>query len=221
MPENYTQARVNMVESQIRTNGVITPALLLALENTPREEFVPKNKRPVAYIDEDIALGNDRYLLEPAVQARLIEAARPQANDVVLDIGGCTGYAAALLSPMVTTIIAHDDNREYLDRVAALWARLGLNNIITNEGPLNLGCARYAPFSLIIINGAVAEIPAMLIDQLAEGGRLIMILKEAGQVTGFATMLSKGKNGNVSSVKLFNAASPYLPGFAPSPAFAF
>ena len=94
---DYATARQNMVESQIRPNKVTDPELIDALRSLPRELFVPKAMRGIAYVDEDIAVAPDRYLMEPMVLARLLQEAAVAATDMVLDVGCCTGYSTAVL----------------------------------------------------------------------------------------------------------------------------
>lgn len=218
---DYAIARRHMVDSQIKTNGVITPGIIEAFEQTPREEFVPKAIRGVAYTDEDVSLGHGRFLLEPSVHAKLVEAAKPTAQDVVLDIGCGTGYSTTILSPLTMTVIALEENQDYLDRATALWEKLGANNVASLKGPLNLGSARHAPFSLIFINGAVAEIPQNIVTQLSPQGRLLTVLRKPGEVMGQAVLVKNLGNGQSASTTLFGAASPYVPGFEPKTTFVF
>lgn len=209
-----------MVDSQIRTNGVITPGIIEAFRTVPREEFIPKTYRGMAYADEDAALGGGRFLLDPTVHARMIEAAELQENDAVLDIGCATGYSSAILSSLVMTVIALEESQEYLDRAAQMWARLGVNNAVGFKGTLSEGCPKHAPYSLIVINGAVAEIPTGIAAQLSPEGRLLAILRKPGEVMGQAT-IARNVGGRVSTFSLFSAAAPYVPGFEPKQAFVF
>src|SRR3546814_110876 len=95
---DYAAARLNMVESQIRANNVTDPPLVEAFLSVPREMFVPKTMRGIAYVDEDLSLGAGRYLMEPMVLARLLQLAQVGPEDLVLDIGSTTGYSAAVLA---------------------------------------------------------------------------------------------------------------------------
>ena len=201
-----------MVDCQIQTAGVVTEGLLKAFEVTPRELFVPEKLKSIAYSDEDIPLGKGRFLLEPIVHAKLVEAARIQPTDVVMDIGMGTGYSSAILSPMVLTVMAVDSNKKYLDKAARLWAELDVCNVIGIEGDLTEGNPENAPFSLIFVNGAVAEIPENLVDQLGPGGRLLTVVKKAGAVMGHATLVEKLDTGGYASTELFEAGTPYLAG---------
>ena len=102
---DFAAARANMVESQIRPNKVTDPALIRALATLPRERFVRAERRPLAYVDEDLALGGGRFLMEPMVLARLIQTAAPEAGEIALVVGCGTGYAAAVLSRVCEMVI--------------------------------------------------------------------------------------------------------------------
>ena len=218
---NYAQARTNMVDCQIHTAGVVNPRLLTAFETIPKELFVPKTKRSIAYYDEEIPLGNERFLLEPIILSKMLEAVQPKPDDVVLDIGGATGYTSAILSSSVSTILMLEDNQDFLDIAARQWDNLEICNVLGVHGDLNQGYPEKAPYDLIIINGAVTEIPENITKQLTPDGRMITILKKPGERVGQATLIqSLGENG-FSSYTLFDAGSSYLPAFKPRTGFSF
>ncbi len=218
---DFQQARKNMVDCQIHPNGVITPDLLEAFEQTPRELFVPDEYQKMACNDEDIPLGHGRYLLEPSVHARMIQALELKSEDVVLDIGGGTGYSAAIISPLVSTVVAIESENDLSKRAEKIWESTGLCNIAFFEGALEEGNAGHAPYDSIIINGAVAQVPEKILEQLVSGGRLVCVVKEAGHVMGQAHLFQKLEDGQYSSYALFDAGTPYLKGFEPKPSFQF
>lgn len=218
---NFRQARENMVDCQIHTAGIIVPGILEAFQNTPREMFVPKNYQEVAYSDQDLPIGKGRFLLDPITHARMVQAANLKASDIVLDIGCGTGYSSAILSPMVTTIVALEEDTGYLEKATSLWQQLSLCNIAGVQGRLSEGYPASAPYSVIFINGAVAEIPDRIAGQLAPGGRMITILRDPGTVMGKAVMVESLDGKRTSSTPLFDAGFAWLPGFEPKPAFHF
>lgn len=218
---DFQQARKNMVDSQIHTHGVIVPALLQAFEDTPREAFVPEPYANMACNDEDIPLGDGRYLLEPSVHARMIQALEIGSEDVVLDIGGGSGYSAAILSVLASTVVVLENRQEFIDHGAKVFDSMGLCNIVSFLGPLEEGHPKHAPYDSVIINGAVAEVPQKILDQLVPKGRLVCVVKEAGHVMGQARIFQKSEEGHISSYALFDAGTPYLQGFAPAPEFRF
>ncbi|MCB9974757.1 MAG: protein-L-isoaspartate O-methyltransferase [Rhodospirillales bacterium] len=221
MALDYQKARENMVDGQIHTAGVVSEGILQSFSTVPRELFLPEKLRGVAYVDESLPMGKGRHLLEPMVHAKMLQAARLQPNDVVLDIGVGAGYSSAILSPLVTTVVALDDNKRYLDKAARLWDKLGSCNVVAIEREMTRGTPEHAPFSLIFINGAIGHIPRELTDQLGSGGRLLTVLNPDGGSLGQAVLVEKTGDTHASVTRLFDASVPYLPGFEPAGAFSF
>jgi protein-L-isoaspartate(D-aspartate) O-methyltransferase len=218
MPD-YSAARFHMVEGQIRVNKVTDEALTDALMAVPRELFVPKSARGVAYVDEDIPIAPGRFLMEPMVLARLLNEARVRPTDIVLDLACGTGYASALLARMAATVVAVEDDPELAARASEVLGELNVDNVAVVQAPSEAGYPEQAPYDVILINGAVAEIPQPVFDQLNEGGRLVTIVAPKGRM-GQARVYAK-VGGVVSHRVIFEAGTPMLPGFAPKPAFEF
>ncbi len=217
---DYALARLNMVESQIRTNKVTDPGVVGAFEGVPRENFVPKSKRGIAYADEALDIGSGRYLLEPMVLARLIQAASPLPGDVALDVACGTGYATALLSRLVSTVVGVDDAADLVERGNGILSELEIDNAALVVGPLGVGYAKQAPYNVILVNGAVETLPEALFDQLADGGRLVTV--EGGTVVGpGVAVLHQKLGGHVGKRILFDAGTPMLQGFKRVPSFVF
>ncbi|MBL8663861.1 MAG: protein-L-isoaspartate O-methyltransferase [Candidatus Odyssella sp.] len=216
---DFALARHNMVEGQIRTNKVTDPALLDALAALPREQFVPAERRSAAYVDEDLRLAGERYMMEPMVLARLLQAAEPTRTDVALDVGCGTGYATAVLARVTATAIGLEADPALARAAGETLARLSIDNAIVVEGRLADGYPKHGPYDIVFVNGAVEEFPQALIEQLAEGGRLVGI-RRTGAGPGAAMLLLK-RRGAVAGRTLFEAATPYLAGFAPKPRFVF
>ena len=218
---DYKQIRENMVDCQIHPMGVISEEILDAFMTVPREEFVPEDKKGVAYCDEDIQIGHGRYLVEPSIIARLMQHADLKADDVVLTIGSGAGYTAALLSKIVSTVVSLEENEELLQKAQKVWDDFSFCNIVGITGSLKDGAAEHAPYSLIIINGCVCEIPDSIKDQLADGGRLVGLTRDKGTNVAKAVLIEKVRAGVFSDRILFDAHTPYLAGFEPEDAFAF
>jgi protein-L-isoaspartate(D-aspartate) O-methyltransferase len=216
---DFAARRINMVEGQIRPNKVTDAALVAALSTVPREEFVPEPLRSVAYVDEEIRLPGGRRLVEPMVLARLLDSARIRPADRVLDVGPATGYSTAVLAALAGSVTGLECDPALAAQAAATLARLGITNAGVETGPLTEGWRVKAPFSVIVINGAVAAPPATLLEQLCEGGRAVGVLRGSGGL-GRATLWRR-VGGVVSGVALFDAAAILLPGFEPAPAFQF
>lgn len=216
---NYAATRHNMVENQIRTNQVTDPAVIAAIAAVPREVFVPKQLRGVAYVDESIDLGKGRFLMEPMVFARLLQTAAIKPTEVVLDIGCGSGYSAAVLSRLASTVVALESDAKLAEQAKARLTELSADNVALVSGPLAKGAAAHGPYDVIVLEGAVPEIPAALTAQLAEGGRLLaVVVAESGQ--GRATLAVRTGSG-VSGRVLFDTTLPPLPGFQVKSGFRF
>lgn len=218
---DFAKARANMVDCQIYTNGVINHAVLGVFEATPREAYVPVALKNVAYLDEDIVLPNGRVMLDPQIHARLLQLADPQADDVALVIADGSGYASALLAQMVTTVLSVSGNLKEAEKNIEIAAKQDICNIVALDGDVRLGAPEHAPYSLIFINGAVAGIPDSLKTQLAIGGRLVCIEKNAPHETGKAMIMECLGEGEYSSYMHFDAATPFIAEFAPKITFNF
>jgi len=216
---DFALARTNMVESQIRTNKVTDQHLIDAFEAVPRELFVGEDQQGLAYVDEDLQIAEGRFLMEPMVLARLIQAAAPTSTDAVLDIGCGTGYSTAVLARVAGSAVALEPDQRLAERGNAILNDLGIDNAAVVVGDPKSGYAKQAPYDAILIGGAVDEVPSAVIDQLADGGRIVAVLiDEAG--LGRATLLQR-VGATVSKRVLFDAAVPPLPGFERKPQFVF
>ena len=215
---DYKTARHMMVEAQLRTNRVINPALIEALESVPREIFVPKQMAGSAYIDGPVPLGNGRALMEPMVFGRMAQIAEIQPTDVVLDVGCASGYSAAVLSRVASTVVALESDADLAGRAGAALSSLGADNVAVVTGALPEGDAAHGPYDVIMIEGQVPGVPDTLLKQLAEGGRLLAVVGD-GVGQGRATLYTKF-GGTVSHRIVFDATAGRLPGFVATPVFS-
>ncbi len=216
---DYATARLNMVESQVRPNRVTDPRIVTAMLELPRESFLPKPLRGIAYVDEDIHIGDGRYLMEPMVQARLVQAAQIMPEDVVLEIGTATGYGAALLARLASTVVALECDPALAKSATATLSSLGIDNVAVVEGKLADGYPQQAPYNVIVLAGGVEYIPPGISGQLAEGGRLVAVEMPPGG-PGKAILATRIA-GTVSTRVIFDASCPILPGFRREPGFVF
>lgn len=216
----YSTARHNMVESQIRTNKVTDPSIVDAFAAIPREMFVPKRLAGIAYVDEDLAVGGGRYLMEPMVLARLLQTALIGPADVVLDIGCATGYSTAVISRIASTVIGVESDPKMIEECTEALGVLEIDNAAIVEGALADGYAKQAPYDLIVIGGAVPAVPPSILDQLAEHGRLVTVLRDGPDSPGRAVLMERSASG-VSSRVVFDAATPPLRGFERQAGFVF
>jgi len=208
-----------MIESQIRTNKVTDERVLAAIAKIPRELFVPERLKSVAYVDDDLPLGGGRYLMEPMVAARLLQAASVERADITLVVGSGAGYEAAVLAQLARSVVALEEDPEIARRARNALVDLGIAAVSVVEGPLASGHRPRAPYDVILFGGAVAEVPNEIVAQLSEGGRLVAVVKAAGGI-GRATLTIR-TGGLIARRVMFDAATPLLPGFQPKPAFVF
>lgn len=200
-----------MVESQLRPEGIADPALLTAMAAVPREDFVAEGLRPIAYSDRAVPLAAKRTLMPPAALGQLIQALAPIGGERALIIGAATGYSAAVLTAMGVAVTALESDSELAETARD-------NGIAIVDGKLTKGHPAGAPYDLILIDGAVEELPEAIIDQLAEGGRIATALAEGG-----VTRLAVGtRSGKAFGMRPFaDAAVSVLPGFFRASAFVF
>ena len=217
MTENYAEARRSMVLSQLRPNNVTSDSVADAMNEVPREKFVPKELRGVAYLDEDLMVAEDRYLIEPRVFGRMLQAAKISGTDVVLDIACGTGYSSAVLGKLAQAVVAIENQPELVERASEILTGLEADNVAVIEADLAAGNEKQGPYNIIHINGALDNVPESLIGQLAEGGRLICVI---GSNPGVATLYRK-IDGNCKATALFNAAVPENSSFKQEAAFSF
>jgi protein-L-isoaspartate(D-aspartate) O-methyltransferase len=213
----YAEARRNMVDNQLRANKVTDEALLAAMAELPREDFLPESLAGIADVDEDVPLGRGRVLMEPMVFARLVQAARVGPGDRVLDLGCATGYSTAVLAKLAKSVVAVECDAGLARRARGALAAHRIANAAVVDGALERGHAALAPYDVILIGGAIERLPRAVSDQLAFGGRLVAVHAPPGK-PGEGSLWS---GRPLTRVTLFDAATGRLPGFAAEPSFAF
>jgi protein-L-isoaspartate(D-aspartate) O-methyltransferase len=218
MPMDYARARLNMVNNQLRPNRVDDSTVLAAMGEVPRERFLPKGLRGVAYADEDLPLPDGSWLIEPLVLARLIQAANIRPIDVVLVIGCSTGYAGVVLSHLAATVILLVPEAA-AQTVEGLLDDLKVDNVavVLSDHPPD-GDPSQAPFDVIFLVGSVAGLPPALFEQIGESGRIVAVIDD-GRI-GKATVFTR-LHGVVGQREVFDAQIPPCPGLVTSPGFAF
>ncbi len=208
--QGFETMRRAMVASQLRTTAVNDPRVVAAMAAVPRERFVPADRTAIAYADIAVPLGNGRALSPPMAVGKMLSELHPRPQDRALVIGAATGYSAAVLARLVGSVVALEED----GTLAAPGAADGVRFV---RGPLAEGWAADAPYDLILIDGAVEQVPEAIVDQLAEGGRLAAAILEAG-----VSRLSIGRRAGGFGLAAFaDADAAPLPGFAPPAVFRF
>lgn len=210
------EARRSMVENQLKPNRITDPRLLAAMGEVPRELFVPTALRNAAYVDEDIPLGDGRWLIEPLALAKLVQAARIRPEDVVLVIGCTTGYAGVVVARLAGTVILLVGDASEAARIDRLVPTVGAENLVVQVGDPAAGLPSQAPFDVILLVGAVQSVPPALVDQLGEGGRLVAVIADGRP--GEVTVLEK-VGGAVGRRVVDDAMVPELVALRPPPVF--
>jgi protein-L-isoaspartate(D-aspartate) O-methyltransferase len=190
--DRFAEARERMVRDDIAGGGVTDPRVLESMRLVPRHEFVGGPQRPYAYYDMALPIGASQTISGPFVVAYMTEKLEPKPTDRVLEIGTGSGYQAAVLSPLVGMVYSIEISRMLGEKAARTLTRLGYRNVVTKIGDGFQGWPEHAPFDKIIVTCSPENIPQPLVDQLAEGGRMIIPVGERYDQT--LVLLSK-RNG--------------------------
>ena len=215
---DYSDARINMVNGQVRPNRVYDPRIITGMRTLPRERFLPQHLAAVAYSDDDVALGGGRVLMEPLVIARLLELLRVMPGERALVVGSGVGYGAALLAACGARVTALEDDEALLAVARAVLPAVAPGvELVT--GPVTAGLP--GPWPIVLIEGAVRAIPAAFAGLVAvEGGRLATVVSPSG-TAGLGVLAEHAVAGRLRSRPEFDCATPLLPQFEAAPAFSF
>lgn len=217
----FSTARQKMVDGQVRTSDVTDAGIIEAMLEIPREAFVPADRQALAYLDLDLDVsegGTKRFLIKPAVTAKMLQAAEIAETDNVLVVGCATGYTAALAARLAARVTATEGDSALVARGREAVARLGIGHITVKVAPAPAGDPADAPYDVIVLNGATEVVPHALFQQLKEGGRLVGVFAEQRPPRAMLVTRSHDEFGDRT---LFDAAAPILPGLERLPAFVF
>ncbi len=217
---SFHEARLNMVESQVRPNGVTDVRVLDAMGRVRREDFVPAAWRKLAYLEGQVALdagAGKRVLIQPMVFARMLQVAAIKSTDKVLIVGAGTGYGAVIVSGMAAQVTALEEDQALAGELRAHIENLG--HVAAVQGAHAAGHAAAAPYDVIIVEGRLREMPETLLTQLAQGGRLVCGL---GPQEACAIVAVTNDGGHPASRAIFDVSLSALPGFpVRQPEFVF
>lgn len=207
---DFAARRTVMVDTQVRPNDVTKYPVIEAMLAIPREEFVPAALRSVAYSGENLAIGDRRVVLEPRTLAKLIDGLDIQQGDLVLDLACGYGYSAAVIARLAEAVVAIEEDEIMAAEAEKRLADADVFNVATLHGDLTEGNPKQGPYDVILIEGAVEEVPATILDQLKEGGRIGALFMEGS--LGIAR-IGYRLNGRVNWRYAFNAHAPVLKAF--------
>ena len=215
---DFDIARYNMVEQQIRPWDVLDFDLLDVLSDIPRERFVLPQHQPLAYSDQSLPLANGSHMLEPKVMARLIQALKLNLADTVVEIGTGSGYATAVLAKMAGEVITVDIDAQQQHSAQTILNDLGYSNINYKTCDGLADTLPGAPFTAIYVGGALASLPSILLDQLADDGRMVAII---GEHPVMKAILVERQNNQLKETILFETVAPTLHNLSGSGANGF
>ena len=215
---SFDQARIAMVDCQVRPSDVTRYTVIDAMLRVPRENFVPQNFRSVAYAGDHIPLGPGRVVLDPRVTGKLLDLLALTKDDLVLDIGCGYGYLAALAGQMAQAVIGVEDNTELATQAQDALVALEADNVVIETGALVDGAPDHGPYDAIFIEGGVEEVPSTILGQLKENGRVAAIFID-GNVG--SCRVGRMSGGSVTWLSAFDATAPLLDGFSKEKVFEF
>ena len=218
----FSTARQKMVDGQVRTSDVTDAGIIDAMLAVPREAFVPANQQALAYLDLDLDVSDggsaERFLIQPAVTAKLLQTAEIGDTDNVLVVGCASGYVAALVARLAARVTATEGDSALAARAKDILGQLGIGNVAVKAAAAADGEPANGPYDVIVLNGATEVAPLGLYQQLKEGGRLVGVFAIGSPAR--ATIVTHSHH-DFGYRALFDAAAPVLPGLERVPAFVF
>lgn len=205
----FANLRTMMVDTQIRPSDVTKYPIISAFLEVPREAFLPPALQEIAYSEHEIILSETAHMLEPRAFAKLLDALAISKGESVLDIGAAQGYSTAILSKMAAFVVGVTDEDLAAEGQTRL-SELGYDTAVLQGGELAQGAAEHGPFDVIVIEGAVQELPAGLLDQLADAGRIGAFFDDNGVSVA---RIGRKINGTVYWEDAFEAHARKLSGF--------
>ena len=217
---DFKIARKNMVENQIRTNKVTSLNVINAFLDVPREKFVPDALQEISYVDEDIQLSRNRFMMKPMILARLFQSLNLKGNENILHVGSNSGYGSAILSRMCSSVISLEADKKLFETSIHTFSNMGFDNVVPLHGSMENGVEKEAPFDIIFIEGSIETEPKSLFGQLNENGKLIAIIRPANIKIGKAKLFFKISN-EIGLENLFDAQVSKLSIFKSKNKFSF
>ena len=214
---DYNTRRTMMVDTQVRPSDVTKFPIIDAMLEVPREVYAPDDLREAAYMGEHLILGGDRVVLEPRTFAKMLEVLDIQQDHTVLDLGCGLGYSTAVLARLADFVAGVEDDEDRATEAQALLSENNVDNAAVLSGSLAEGAVKSGPYDIIMIQGAVEDVPEVVLEQLREGGRIACIFAEGA--LGVVRVGHK-LNGHVSWRFAFNATAPLLSDFQKEAAFS-
>lgn len=214
---DYMSRRTMMVDTQVRPSDVTKFPIIDAMLSVPRQAFVPDNLREAAYVGENLDIGGGRVMLEPRTLAKMLEVLDVQPAHVALDIACGLGYSTAILAQLCEFVVAVEDDEARAQEAQSILSQQGVDNAAVMAGELTAGSEKSGPYDIIMVQGAVEDLPEAITAQLREGGRVACLFSEG---TLGVVRVGHKIDGVVNWRFAFNASAPVLAGFRKQVAFA-
>jgi protein-L-isoaspartate(D-aspartate) O-methyltransferase len=192
--ERWEVARENMVQTQIVSRGIVDTSTLRAMRAVPRHEFVPSEMRDNAYLDSPLPIGYDQTISQPYIVALMTELINPNNQQRVLEIGTGSGYQAAVLAEIVDSVFSIELLPELASSASDRLHHLGYRNIVVRQGDGYLGWPGRSPFDAILVTAAAENIPEALVEQLRDGGVMVIPVGSVWSVQSLTLVRKQGKN---------------------------
>ena len=216
---NDVVARETMLDTQVRPNDVTDRRIHIAIGAIPREAFLSRSRHALAYAETEHPTAENRWMWRARDFSKLLQAAQIGPDDLVLDIAPGTGYSTAVLSKIAAAVVGIEDDKTLAESASETLDSLNIDNAdVEAVASLADGFAAQGPYNVIFVNGSVEVVPEAWLDQLAEGGRLAVVVREGR--ASHARIYTRSGDA-VSHANVFDAAAPRLPGFEAEAAFVF
>lgn len=219
---NIEQARFNMIEQQIRPWDVLDPAVLAVLSRVHREDFVPAGHEALAFVDTPIPLTSaglsGEVMLEPRIEARLLQELQLRPSDRVLEIGTGSGFMALLLSQLAASVTTVEIDPQLAEQARSRLAKAGAQGVQVVQADASKQLPQ-GPFDAIVLSGSVSDVPQALLSLLAPGGRLLAIVGDEPIMR--ARLFRRDSQGGLAHEDLFDTIAPRLKGFPEASRFRF
>jgi protein-L-isoaspartate(D-aspartate) O-methyltransferase len=196
---DFAAARARMVERQLRARGIGEERVLAAMGSVPREEFVPETARNRAYADSALPIGKEQTISQPWIVAAICQALRLRGSELVLEVGTGSGYSAAVLSLLASHVVSVERHEALSTGAARLLRSLGIENVELVVGDGSLGVPGRAPFDAIAVHATAPAPPPALLDQLADGGRLVLPIA-AGEADVLTVLWREGEGFRTEAI---------------------